>query len=91
MTFGTGRGAIAFVGRIEFRTGHDREGRDHLQAEGGGVIVVDEEDHVGLVRLQPLLVEVVSGEDRLPVVLLRLAEVEGRADGGDVRGDRARR
>ena len=50
------------------------------------MIVVDEEDHVGLVRLLPLLGEVVAGEHRLPVVLLRLAEVEGGADGGDVRG-----
>ena len=80
-----GARAVAFVRGIEFRPGHDREGRDHRETEGGGVIVVDGDDHVGLVRLHPLLVEIVSGEDRLPVLFLGLAEVEGGADGGDVR------
>jgi hypothetical protein len=78
--------AIAFVRRVEFRARHDRESWDHLETEGGGVIVVDEEDHIGLVRPLPFLGEVVSGEQRLPVVLLRLAKIEARADGGNVRG-----
>ena len=77
--------AVAFVGGIEFRPGHDRESGDHLEAEGGGVIVINDEDHVGLVGLHPLLVEVVAGENRLPVIFLGFAKVEGGADGGDVR------
>src|ERR1700677_2939095 len=78
--------AVAFVRGIEFRPGHDREGRDHRKTEGGGVIVVDREDHIGLVRLHPKLVEIVSSEDWLPIIFFGLAEVEGGADGGDVRG-----
>src|SRR5271166_5906869 len=77
---------IAFVRRVEFRARHDRESGDHLETEGGGVIVVDEEDHVGRMGLLPLLGEVVSSEHRFPVKLLRLSEIEGRADGGNVRG-----
>src|SRR5574337_1094114 len=78
--------AIALICWTEFRAGHDRESWDHLETKGGGVIVVDEEDHVRLLRLLPLLVEVVSGEDGLPVSLLGLAVVEGSADRGNVGG-----
>ena len=46
--------AIAFVGRHEFRTGHDRKRRDHRQAERPCVIVVDEEDDVRLLPLSPI-------------------------------------
>src|ERR1700677_4148088 len=81
-----GARAVALVRGIEFRPGHDREGRDHRKTEGGGVIVVHGEDHVGFVRFHPLLVEIVSAEDRLPIIFLGLAEVEGGADGGGVRG-----
>ena len=54
--------APAFVGGLELGGGADREGRDHLQAERGGVVVVDEEDDVGLVVLHPLLRELVALE-----------------------------
>jgi hypothetical protein len=50
------------------------------------MIVVDGDNHVGLVRLHPWLVEIVSSEDRLPIIFLGLVEVEGGADGGNVRG-----
>ena len=49
------------------------------------MIVVDEEDHIGLVRLIRFLGEVVSGEHRVPAVLLVLLRPKA-ADGGDVRG-----
>ena len=49
------------------------------------MIVVDEEDHIGLVRLLRFLGEVVSGEHRVPAVLLVLLRPKA-ADGGDVRG-----
>jgi hypothetical protein len=49
--------AIAFVRQVEFRARHDRKSWDHLETEGGGVIVVDEENHIGLMRLLPFLGE----------------------------------
>src|SRR5215468_3086584 len=76
----------ALVGRLEFGAGADREGRDEIEAEGGGVIVEHQEDHVGLLLLLPLLGEVVALENRLPVGLGGLAEVERRADRGHMRG-----
>ena len=78
--------APAFVGRRELGRRADGEGRDHLQAEGRGVVVVDEEDHVGPVLLHPLLGELVAPEHRLPVRLAGLAVVDRRADGRHVRG-----
>ncbi len=82
--------APALVGYRKLGRGADRKGRDDIEAEGVGVIVVDEENHVRLVILQPLLGEVVALEDRLPIRLGGLAEVERGADGRNVRGVDAR-
>ena len=86
ITFGTGRGPQPSSAGVNSGRGADRERRDHVEAERGGVIVVDEKDDVGLVILQPLLGIFVAREDRLPVWLGRLAEVERRADRGHMRG-----
>jgi hypothetical protein len=43
-----------------------------LQAEAGGMVVVDQEDHVGRVVLHPLLAGLVALEQRLPVRLVVL-------------------
>jgi hypothetical protein len=59
--------APALVGRLVACRGADREGRDHVEAERRRVVVVDQEDHVGPVRLHPLLRELVALEERLPV------------------------
>src|SRR5262245_54660470 len=62
------------VGRVEFGGRADREGRDEIEAEGGGVIVEHKKDHVWLLLLLPLLGEVVALEHRLPIGLGGLAE-----------------
>src|SRR5450759_295679 len=80
----------ALVGRREFGRGADREGRNHLEAERVGVVVVDEKDDGRLVILQPLPGEIVTLEDRLPVRLGGLAKVDRRADGRHVRSVDAR-
>ena len=77
---------VTLVRRLEFRPRHDREGGDEAQAEGRRVVVVDEEDDVRLLRLLPGLGEVVTGENRLPIVFLGLAKIEGGPDGGYMRG-----
>src|SRR5439155_19165257 len=74
------------VGHLELRGRADREGGDDLEAECRRVVVVDEEDDVRLVVLQPLAREVVTREDLLPVRFLGLAQVHCRADGRHVRG-----
>src|SRR5215475_1887423 len=76
----------ALVGRLEFGGRSDREGRDEIQAEGGGVIVEHQKDHVGLLFLLPLLGEVIALEHRLPIGLGGLAEVERSANRGHMRG-----
>src|SRR5579863_1060434 len=72
--------APALVGHRELRRGADREGRDEIQAERVGVIVIDQKDDVRLLVLQPLLGEFVALEDRLPIGLGGLAEIDRRAD-----------
>src|SRR6218665_3193810 len=69
-TGGTGRGggAEALVGRLELRGRADGKGRNHRQAECRGVVVVDQQDHVGPVLPEPLPGQVVAGKQRLPVV-----------------------
>ena len=52
------------------------------ETEGGGVVVVDKKDHVGLVRLHPFLGGSHPRKRGLPVVLLGPAEVEGGATAG---------
>jgi len=76
--------APAFVGGPEFRRAADGEGRDDLQAEGRGVVVVDQEDDVGRVVLHPLLRKLEAGEHFLPVRLAGPALVDGHADGRHV-------
>ena len=82
---GHGARAPAFIGRLVLRCSADGERGNQVQAEGRGVVVVDEEDDIGLVVLHPLPGEVVAREQRLPVVFLGLAQVHGRANGGHVR------
>src|SRR6218665_1275994 len=84
VTGGPGRGPRAFAGRLELGCRADGKGRNHLQAECRGVVVVDQQDHVGPVLPEPLPGQVVAGKQRLPVVLLCLALVDGGADGRDM-------
>ena len=81
----------ALVRNREFGRGAYRKRRNDVEAEGVGVIVVDEEDDVRLLILQPLLGEVIALEDLLPIGLGGLAEVERGTDRGYVRGVDARR
>src|SRR5262249_21305393 len=75
----------AFVGGRKFRRAAERESRDHLHREGGGMIVVDHDGDVRLGPRHPLLGFLESREYAFPVGLLGLAVVERRADGGHVR------
>ncbi len=68
--------APAFVGRLELLRAADRERRNDVEAERRRVIVVDEEDDVGRVLRHPALRELVALEQRRPVRLGRLAQVD---------------
>ncbi len=83
---GHGPGSPAFVRRIEGRRRADGEGRDHVEAERGGVVVVDQEDHVRTVVLHPLLRKFIALEHPLPIGFPALAAVERSADGRDMGG-----
>jgi hypothetical protein len=76
----------ALVGRLELGGRADRKGRNEIEAEGGGVIVEHQEDHIGLLLLLPLFGEVVALEHWLPIGFGGLAEVERSADRWHVRG-----
>ena len=75
----------AFIRGCEFRGASDGKRRDDLEAERGGVIVVNQEDHVGRICGHPLPGEFEAREQRRPIRLLRLALVDGCADGRHVR------
>ncbi len=75
----------AFVGRRKFRRAAEREGRDHLDREGRGVIVVNDDRDIRLGLAHPLLRFLKAREHPLPIGLLGLAVVERRADGGHMR------
>ena len=75
----------AFVGGREFRRAAEREGRDDLDRERRGVIVVDDDGDVGLGLRHPLLGFLEAREHPLPVRLLGLLVVDRRADRRHVR------
>ena len=75
----------AFVGGREFRRAAEREGRDQVDRERRGVVVVDHDGDVGLQLPHPLLRFLEAREHPLPVGLLGLVVVDRRADRGNVR------
>ena len=75
---GTGARAKAFVGGLEFVGAGNGEGGNEVEREGGGVVVVDEKDHVGLVGLLPLFRELEALEERRPVGLVPLRQCRSR-------------
>ena len=94
MTLNDGDGSWpeAFIGDGELVGASDGERGDDLERERGRVVVVDENDDVGVFLFDPLFGPLVAGEQRCPVVGVGLLEINGRADcgyvtGGDSRGD----
>ena len=87
LDLGHGARAVAFVGRLELGGGADGKGGDHAQVKVGGVVVVDEEDHVGRVLFHPLFAGLEAFEHGGPVIVAGLAVVHRRADGRYVRGE----
>ncbi len=80
----------SFVGDRVVGRRADGERRDDVEAERGGVVVVHEDDHVGRVGGEPILGALVPVEERAPVRLVRLVQVDRRADRRDVRRVHAR-
>src|ERR1019366_1318404 len=76
----------AFVGWREGCGAADGKGGNHVQTEGGSMVVVDQEDDIRLVVFHPLFGEIIALEYGLPVGFLRLARVDGYTNGGHVRG-----
>src|SRR5690606_6581429 len=70
--------------------GHaQRESRHDVEHHRRSVVVVAEDDDVGLFALLEALHPFVTVENRLPVFLLRAPLVERGADGGNVAGGNA--
>ena len=86
MHHGHGPGAPAFVSGLKLRGGANGKGGDEVQAEGRGMVVVDQENHIGRVVLEPLLGVFVTLEHRLPIRLSGFAQVQRGANGRHVRG-----
>ena len=76
----------ALVGALVAFAAADREGRDDVGIEGGGVVVVDQDHHVGLLRFLPLLRPVIAGEDRAEVIVAGLALIDRHAQQRDMAG-----
>ena len=82
----------ALVGDFVLIPAADGEGGDDVEVEGGGVVVIDQEDHIRFPLRNPAAGELEAGEQRPPVVVGGLAQVRRRADGrnmghGDPGGD----
>ena len=78
--------ARAFVGHGPVRAHAQREGRVVVEEERGDVVVVDEQQHVGLALVHPTAHGVEGFEDGRPHRVAALVAVVGEADGGRVRG-----
>src|SRR5450756_2084185 len=76
----------ALIGGLELLRAADGEGGDHVQAKSRGVVVVDEKDDIGSMGLHPRLGRLIALEQRLPVWLSSLAQIERGADGGHMGG-----
>ena len=66
----------AFVGGLKLCRRANGEGRNHVQAESRGVVVVDQENDIRRVVLDPLLGKVVALEHGLPIGLIAFAQVK---------------
>ena len=64
----------------------DGEGRDQVEVKGGGVVVVGEDDDVGVGIVDPLARPLVPLEERPPVGRVLFAVVDGGADRRHVGG-----
>ena len=78
--------APALVGGRELFGAAQSEGRNDLERERRGVVVVDEDDHVRLGLFHPLLGRLVALEERLPIGIAHAVTVDRRADGRHMRG-----
>ena len=78
--------AIALVGGLKFGRSANGKGRDHAQVEVGGVVVIDQVDHVRCVLFHPGLARLIAFEQRRPIVVAGLAMVNGRANRRHMRG-----
>src|SRR5262245_20381413 len=87
MAFDDGHGprTPSLVRRLELVGAADRERRNHVEAERGGVIVVDQEHDVRRVLCHPATRSVKALEQRHPIRLRGLAQVHRRADRRHVR------
>ena len=82
--------AAAFVGDLPLLAHAQHEGRVVVEEERRHVVVVDQEQHVRLLLLQPGLDRLIGFEDRLPDRVFLLLAVQREADGGGVgSGDHA--
>ncbi len=84
--FGHRPASEPFVGDPEALRHAEREGRDQLEREGVGVIVVDDDAHVGVDAGDPLAHRRQLGEVRRPVRVLGATLVDRHTDRRDVRG-----
>jgi hypothetical protein len=82
--------APALVGDVELLGHAEREGRHDVEHHRAGVVVVAQDDHVGVFAPLELLDPLVGVEHRLPVLVLVAPLVERRADRRDVAGGDAR-
>ena len=73
--------AAAFVGHLVLLANAQREGRVVVEEERSDVVVVDEEQHIGLALGNPLLHRLEGLEDGRPDRVVLLVAVEGETDG----------
>ena len=75
-------GAATFVGDLILVAHAQRKGRIVVEEEGGHMVVVDHQQHIRLLFLEPLLYRFVGLEDGRPDLVVLLVGIEREADGG---------
>ena len=78
--------APAFIANAKPLATTDGKGGDQAHVEIGGVVVIDQNDHIGLAGRFPLAGPVIAAKDRAKIIVVRFALIHRHAQQGHMAG-----